>query len=312
MHNIFIDKRLISKKRYKNINENIIFEKFLDKSRKLVSNEDSLYVYLFKSSHDVKYKCSVETGFFSSCIHIDKNSLYDESIINTPYAQHIINSFEYEDDIFDLINKTGVGISKYKQPNNSIDWNGIVFASQNPTDRSVKSVTTPNDWYNKLKECAKYYGNLLLVKLHPWNATRGDAENKIRDICKPYKCIVDYFDHSCIKNCEHVVVGCSSFSIDCMLRGIPVKQLFRGYFHSCDAITFCNGDITKDIRTDIDVVKKGKQLTNFLANKYCFRIDCSYESWLDIIQSFYNERKNNNPFPLPQKHSYYAYLKGIL
>ena len=309
---ICVSSRLFSKSRYRflTLENNKDFEVHYDRRRRLEdSSEESYYVYLFQSSDRIKNSCSVETGFFSGCCHLDKHGLYHKSVLHEPEAQEEINSFEYDEDIYDLIIEKKVRGSKYRQPKKSIDWTGVVFASQNPNDRSVKAVTKKEIWYEKLEECARYYGKSLLVKLHPWNVKRDNAEEKIRRLCEPYGCTVGYFNHSCIENCEFCILGCSSFSVDCMLRGVPVKQLFKGYFHSCDAITFCDGDVTKPLRTDVDVIQKGKQLANFLAQRYCFRMDIPYEGWVSIIKAFYEKRNTREPFLLPQEHSYYSFLK---
>lgn len=305
---IKIDERLYGRSWYKNLDKSIGLDTFIDrKRRKINDNEDDFFIYLFQASDSVKYKCAAETGFFDGCMHIDKNNLYEKSIIHSPEAQEMIDGFEYDEDIMDLMDFSS---SKYKQPDEEIDWRGVVFASQNPNDRSVKSVTTPQTWWDKLKEACQYYGDQLLIKLHPWNAKKANAEEIIREMSKKYGCTCGYFNHSCIMKCEHVLLGCSSFSVDCMLRGVPVKQIFPGYFHSCKAITYCRDDLKMDIRSDCDVIEEGKKLANFLASHYCFRMDISQREWRKIIMSFYMDRQTNNPFPLPEEISYYSYLKS--
>ncbi len=309
---IYVDEKLYQRDRYPHLkapDEN--FKSFKDDSRTLSNyNSKKFFVYLFSPSIHNKYSCAVETGFFNLACHIDKVGLYNRSVLHSAKAQKIINEFEYEEDIFELMQTKSLEDSKYRQPHNDIEWNGVVFASQNPSDRSITQVSNTKVWYDKLRECAKYYGKNLLVKLHPWNKHKErKVENIIRSICKPFGCTVGYFNHTCITNCEFVIVGCSSFSIDCMMRKIPVKQLLPGYFHTCNAITYCEDDIRKDIRNDVDVIQSGLQLTNFLARRYCFRMDISYRGWQDIIYSFEANKKSNSLFPLPLEHSYYNYVK---
>jgi hypothetical protein len=308
---IYIQHRLIRRGRYKNITEENVagetgFSRFNENPKE--PDSDNFYLYFFRAKDTALRSGVVETGFFSSCIHIDKGGLYEKSILHDEDVLNEVRSFEYEQDILDLIREVGVLDTKFKQPDNSVKWGGVVFASQNPHDRSVGTVGGHKKWYQFLEESCKYYGKDLFIKFHHLNE-RKDQVDGIKQIADKYGCSYGFSDHTCIENCDHVVLGTSTFTVDCMLRGVPVKQGMLGYFDGVDAVTYCDGDPSIKIVDREERIKEGRQLGNFLAHRYCFRIDSSWQQWRNILNAF---NSSENKAPLPEENSYYSYLKGLV
>jgi hypothetical protein len=242
-----------------------------------------------------------ETGFFWDAMHIDTLGLYQFSSLNTICGRTEIDSFEPPCDSIGLINHAPLPKSKYRQPSDQSEWAGVVFACQNPTDRSIHSVASTQDWWRFYEDCCRYYGSRLFVKLHPWN--QGDTERRIREIGDASKCTVGRAGHRLIESCEHVVLFNSTFSVDCMVRGIPVKQGAPGYFYQTGAVTYCCGQPERELS---ETVAQGKRLVDFLVWRYCFTMDCTLDEWRDRLRAFASSR---NLFPLPIEGSYGAYLQ---
>lgn len=242
-----------------------------------------------------------ETGFFWDAMHIDTQGLYQFSSLNSAEGRREIESFVTPTSARELIEAAPLPKSKYRQPQEEVEWEGAVFACQNPTDRSVHSVASTEDWWRFYEACCRYYGAKLFVKLHPWN--RGEVEQRMRDVAGRCGCSIGCAGHRVIERCDHVVLFTSSFSVDCILRGIPVKQGAPGYFYQTGAVTYCAGDP----RTPIgDTAEPARQLVDFLVWKYCFSMDCTLEDWKARLQAFAHSRKL---FPLEEQQSYGAYLQ---
>ena len=242
-----------------------------------------------------------ETGFFWDAMHIDTIGLYQFSSLNTAEAFRLIHEYSPPESTIDLINSAPFPKSKYRQPLENIEWDGVVFASQNPSDRSIHSVASTEDWWRFYEDCCKYYGAKLFVKLHPWN--NNEVEDRIRSIARSFGCQVGKAGHSLIQNCEHVVLFNSTFAIDCMVRGVPVKQGAPGYFWQTGAVSYCHGDPTKTLN---DTKASALQLIDFLAWRYCFSMDCNLCEWKARLSNFAN---SHQLFPLDESQSYAAYLK---
>ena len=175
-----------------------------------------------------------------------------------------------------------------------------MFAAQNPKDRSVRAVSTTEEYWRFYEKACKYYGKSLLVKLHPWN--NNEVELAMRAISGKYECQCHKCGHGCLSKCDHVVLFNSSFAVDCMLRGVRVKQGYPGYFYKTDAVTYCSGDITLPLNDTRDA---GYTVANFLAWRYCFSMDISLDVWKDILRAFAHSQET---FPLKEHLSYAHYL----
>lgn len=242
-----------------------------------------------------------ETGFFWDAMHIDTQGLYQFSSLNSAAGVRAITEFAPPDSALALMKSAKLPDSKYRQPESDIEWEGVVFACQNPTDRSIHSVASTEDWWRFYEECCRYYGSKLFVKLHPWNCA--DVERRIREVANTFGCDVALAGHAVIKNCDHVVLFNSTFSIDCMVRGVRVKQGAPGYFYQTGAVTYCAGDPSVDLQ---ETRFQAQRLVEFLAWKYCFSMDCDLEAWRRRLLHF---AASSELFPLQEEDSYGAYLK---
>jgi len=241
-----------------------------------------------------------ETGFFWDAMHIDTQGLYQYCSLNTSEGLREILEFVPPRSARQLIQNSSLPNSKYRQPQDAPDWEGVVFACQNPSDRSIHSVASTEDWWRFLEDSCKYYGPKLYVKLHPWN--NGDVEARIREIATRYGCTAGKVGHGILDRCEHVVLFNSTFSVDCMLRQVPVKQGASGYFSSTGAVTHCHMDPKQKLS---DTSSRAEQLLDFLVWRYCFSMDCSLDVWKTRLRHFSESRKM---FPLLIDDSYGAYL----
>lgn len=243
-----------------------------------------------------------ETGFFWDAMHIDMRGLYQFSSLNTAAGYRELQEFVPPESGLNLIKTASLPQSKYRQPNDEQDWNGVVFACQNPEDRSIHSVASTEDWWRFFEACCRYYGSKLFVKLHPWN--RDHIESKIRSTAETYGCTVGRAGHQIIEKCEHVVLFNSTFAIDCMVRGVPVKQAAPGYFSGTGAVSMCDAEPRRPIQ---ETIEAGHRLIDFLVWKYCFSMDCTLKDWKRRLRTFAN---SHELFPLPVKESYGEYLRS--
>ena len=249
--------------------------------------------YPIDGAYNVLWGKNLETGFFWEAAHIDRG-LYGDSSFNK--AQGIDEVIKLDKpNVIDKLLSAKIP-SKYRQTNYDVDWHGVVLACQNPNDRSVLSVGTAKDWWNFYENACNYYGKNLFVKLHPWNS--GDIGERMCKIAKDNGCRAEKTNHSCIKNCEFVLVYNSSFVVDCFMRGIPVVQYTQGYFHNTPSVEFTNGKYPLSVKTDIEF---GKRLVNFLAYRYCFNYTMSVDKWVDMLRHYASSK---DIFPMKDEWSY--------
>jgi len=243
-----------------------------------------------------------ETGFFWDAMHIDTQGLYQFSSLNSSIGRSEIDRYSAPVSARELMAQSSLPQSKYRQPVEAKQWKGVVFASQNPEDRSVHSVASTDDWWRFYEESCRYYGSQLYVKLHPWN--QGATEQRLKEIAHQYQCEIGHAGHSILENCEHVILFTSSFSVDCMLRGVPVKQGAPGYFFQTGAVTYCANNPRVPL---LDTQAQASQLVDFLVWKYCFSMDCNQVEWENRLEMFANSR---HLFPMPESQSYGSYLNS--
>lgn len=244
-----------------------------------------------------------ETGFFWDAMHIDTQGLYQFSSLNSAEGRRAVESFTAPVSARELVKQAPLPKSKYSQPNDDTEWNGVVFACQNPSDRSVHSVASTKDWWRFYEACCRYYGTTLFVKLHPWN--NGDVEQQMRSIAAAHACQIGRVGHRIIESCDHVVLFSSSFSVDCMLRDVRVKQGAPGYFSQTGAVTYCAGNPRAPLT---DTTLAASQLADFLLWRYCFSMDCTLAWWRQLLLHFAHSR---HLFPLTEALSYGAYLQSL-
>ena len=240
----------------------------------------------------------METGFFHNAMFIDTIGAYQNASLNCTAGMREILDFVPPESFRDLYLRSDRIKSKYPQPNSNIEWDGVVFAAQNPADRSVHTVASTRDWYKFYEDCCKYYGKALLIKMHPWTPKGDKRYRRMADIANKYDCKYGHYNHSCIDNCEHVVTFSSSFAVDCFLRGVLVKQAVPGQFWSTGAVTYCGMDPSVGCNDTIDMAY---QLVEFIGWRYCFEAKKDTNWWKSIFRIF---AESNKVFPLPIELSY--------
>jgi hypothetical protein len=233
----------------------------------------------------------LETGFFWEAAHIDTMGLYANSSLNTAEAIREVEEF---------IPPSGLGHlpSKYRQTDNKVEWSGVVLACQNPTDRSIQSCGSPEDFYEFVKGACEYFGKELFLKLHPWNSTK-EVVDRLHGYAVNNGCEIAKTDHSVINNCEFVLVYNSTFAMDCFVRGVPVVQYAPGYWHKTPAVTYADGNFMGGM----DTVEWGRMLADFVVWRYCFDYTMPASDWVEMIKEY---RDSTKLFPLPIEYSYGA------
>ncbi len=256
----------------------------------------------YTPSQGAKYGI-METGFFNEGAFIDTIGNYHTSSLNSKAAFDLIADFDLgsrpsaKDIIFKLPKHQQ---SKYNADHaepgkKDMSWNKIVLAAQNPTDRSIQSVTTVNKYYEFIEACCKFYGSDLFVKLHPWNS--GDVYTKIVDIASKYHCQWGKTTMSIIEKCEFVISYNSTFAVDCILREIPYIQYGLGTFYNTFGIDYSNHTFP----LKANKIDNAINLVNFLIHKYSFKKTMPKNKFAEMIDHF---GTSNELFPMTDDFSY--------
>ena len=266
--------------------------------------ETDVYRIFWGSLNEPTAHASVlETGFFWKASHLDTVGLYQHSSLCTPQALKEIENFDADVSASEIVKKAPQ-TSKYKQGEDNhgvVEWDGVVLALQNPGDRSIRSVASPAQYYEFVENACKHYGSDLFIKLHPWNS--GEVGERLRAIAYKYGINAAKINHRIIEHCKFVLVFNSTFSVDCMLRNIPVAQYAPGYFYQNPAIKYTCYTFPNDIKTNLSF---GQKTCDFLMWKYCFDHLMPAEKWIKMFNHF---AKDRSMFPMPRELSY-AYNKS--
>jgi len=250
-------------------------------------------------------KCGIaETGFFWDAMHIDTVGSYQWSSLNTPEGICEIESFTPKKSALDIVLRGNLPTSKYSQgqypeykEKEVFSWDGVVLALQNPGDRSVRKVASPEEYMIFIEEACRYYGKKLFLKLHPWNT--GEIEEVLQKIANRYGCIAAKVDHRVIENCEFVLIFNSSFAVDCMIRSVRVAQYAPGTFWQTGAVKYTKYGFPFDICDS--TISRGHKLCDFLVWRYCFNMHMSVEMWVKMLREFSCSTKM---FPLSEEFCY--------
>lgn len=238
----------------------------------------------------------IETGFFWDGAHIDTHGLYKFSSFTLCDAQEQIDSFVAPKSASDIVRESGLPQSKYRQSSPITTWDGVVLAVQNPTDRSIKTGASPEDYYRFLEGACKHYGKHLFLKMHPWN--NNEIYVRIATIAKEHGCQFGKTDHTIIEKCKFVLVWNSSFAVDCFVRRVPVAQYAPGYFFQTKAVTYTNGEFPDDVN---DTTDAGSALADFIIWRYCFNHAMPVGRWIEMLELFAN---SNKLFPMTDDFCY--------
>ena len=263
-------------------------------------NEGDLNVFWGWITQPCAPSIAIECGFFWQASHLDTVGMYQQSSLCTPQAIREIEKFDAPVPAMDIL-KTLPQSSKYQQGEDpsmpEIHWDKIVLACQNPHDRSIRAVGTPDDYYKFFEGACKYYGgDNLFVKLHPWNS--GEVGEKLRKIARDNGVMAAKVNHRIIKDCEFVLMFNSTFAVDCMIRGVPVAQYAPSNLYQLPAIDYTNWKFPDKISTDIDF---GQKTCDFLMWRYCFDSFMPGERWIEMFKQV---AKSKEMFPLPEEFSY--------
>ena len=243
----------------------------------------------------------IEAGFFWQATHLDTIGLYQYSSLCTPQALREIENFDAPVPAKEIV-EVQKHKSKFPQgedpdiKNQDIYWNKVVLALQNPYDRSIRVIASPEDYFKFIDDACKFYGDNLFIKLHPWNS--GEVGDRIRKIACDNGVQAAKIGHRIIKDCEFVLVFNSGFSTDCMIRDVPVAQYAPGYFYQNPAVQYTEYTFPTKVKTNIDF---GQKTCDFLVWRYCFDHTMPAEKW---IQMFEQVAKNKKMFPLSREFSY--------
>lgn len=239
----------------------------------------------------------IESGFFYKGYHFDTLGIYQYSSLNTPQGNKEIADFDAPAEARDIISSQTIKSKYHQSPNTDYDdFKGIVLALQNPTDRSIRSISSPEKYYEFVENACAYYGSQLFLKLHPWN--RNEIEQRFRNIAIKYGCAIDHTDHGVIENCEFVLVFNSTFTVDCMLRGVPVAMFVPGYFYQNPAVKYTAYRFPKSVGTDIEF---GFKTCDFLIWQYCFNVQMPTGKWVQMFEHFAD---SPDMFPMREEFCY--------
>lgn len=237
----------------------------------------------------------LESGFLWDGMHWDTVGLYQYSSLNTPEALQRVNHFRPQVSAKELIKSLDVPPSKFRQPDEQIEWDGIVLALQNPTDRSIMMGAHERDYFAFVHAACKKYGKRLFLKLHPWN--RNEKADVFRDIANEYGCGVGHVDHSVLDKAEFCLLYNSTFAFDCFVRGVPVVQYAPGYFWQTGAVFYTERQLP-DTRPAhwIDMIGTGHKLADFCVWNYMIHCKMSSEEWVQWLKHIYDNR--DKVFPI--------------
>lgn len=228
----------------------------------------------------------MESGFFWDAAHIDTLGMYALSSLNTDEGYNIIRKHTLR-PLPDLK-------SKYAQTNNTIVWEGVVLACQNPADRSILSVGTERDYWSFLEGACEKYKKDLFIKLHPWN--NGIVLEKIKNIANKHGCRAEKCNFSVLDKCKFVLAYNSTFLVDCMVRGVKsaafVPSAFSRYTH------FTNGTYPNTVPCNKELATL---FVNFLAYRYCFNHTMTAEKTIALFEHY---SKSPCLFPMTDEYCY--------
>lgn len=242
----------------------------------------------------------IESGFFNEGYFIDTVGGSQFCSLNTSDGYNRVKNFKLlnrksaHEIIFSL---PPIRRSKFNAEHGNIkDTNcEVILALQNPSDRSIMSVTNKKMYYQFVEDCCKFYGKNLFVKMHPWN--NGEILERFVAISEKYGCSYGKAPIDIIKKCNFVISYNSTMAIDCLLRSVPYVQYGMGTFFNAYGIIFSNHSFP----TSASLVSDHHQLCDFLIHSYCYYKGMSKEKFADMINHFIS---SNDMFPMIDEFSY--------
>jgi len=250
----------------------------------------------------------METGFFHNASFIDTVGNYQTISLNTAAGYKAVADFDLEDkkSARELIQSLPAHQqSKYNATYNESEiasWTGPVLILQNPTDRSILSVTSTKKYLEFVRDCCKFYGDKLFVKFHPWNS--GEIYAELEAIVKQYGCKYGKARLSIIDNAEFCVSFNSTFAVDALLKGVPYVQYAPGTFYNAYGIIYSKEEFV----TNVQPIEDAHRLCDFLIHKFCFKKDMDRQKFANMIRHY---AKSKELFPMTDEYSYAANIAVV-
>lgn len=267
-------------------------------------NKDNLCVFYWGDkplSYEYGYKYYViESGFFNNAQFIDSLGGSQFCSLNTDFGNKAVKSFSLnnrkpaKEIIFNLPPNQRSKFNPVNGEVKAID-SEVVLALQNPSDRSIMSVTNKKTYFDFVENCCKFYGKSLFVKMHPWN--NGEVFDKFKTIAEKYGCSYGKANMDVIKSVNFVIAYNSTIAIDCLIRDVPYVQFGTGTFFNAPGIIFSNHTFP----TKITPVDCGHQLCDFLIHKYCYNKMMDKLKFADMVKYY---ATSNEMFPMKDEFSY--------
>lgn len=257
-----------------------------------------------QANYGAKYGV-METGFFHNASFIDTVGNYQSLSLNTSMGFHAVAEFELGDRLSAkeiVFNAPVHKQSKYNAEYNETDideWTGPVLILQNPTDRSIMSVTSKEKYLQFIKDACRFYGKHLFVKFHPWNS--GENFKLMEDIVKPFGCKYGKAKMSIINNAEFCIAYNSTFAVDAVLRDVPYVQYGMGTFFNSYGIIYTEGEFPSSVQPVLDAYR----LADFLIHKFCFNKSMDKYKFAKMLQHY---AYDNSMFPMTDEFSYASNL----
>lgn len=250
-------------------------------------------------------KCNtLESGFFFKSMHFDTMGLFPYSSLNSYQGVIGVDEYTPPHSVLDDLYKHQVLLSKYRQKGEDIQWNGVVLALQLPADKSILSIAPQEDYFRFVEGACKYYGRHLYLKLHPYSKEK--EIKRFTEYARAYGSRIGIAQHSILDHCKFAISWNSTFSIDCMLRGVKTAQFARGDWWQQKVTNFTNYTYPDDVPDKRDL---GFRFCEFLAWKYCFTYCLEVPTICEIVEHFSH---STDLFPLPEKWSYAANIDCVL
>jgi hypothetical protein len=221
-----------------------------------------------------------ETGFFDGASHIDRIGLYLDSSINYRANQKEIKEFKAPRSAQEIVQESGWK-SKYDQVEIPVRWEGVVLAAQVPFDRSVRAVSTTDEYYDFVRAACKYYGRHLFLKLHPKQDP--GSQHKMMDLAREHNCKCSHADMSVLDHCKFLLVHCSTMAMDAFIRGVPVVQYAAGYWTETGAVLYTDGEFAD---APGETVEMGHKVADWCMWRYCFSHRQPIERWWDMLRLY--------------------------
>lgn len=265
--------------------------------------QDNYVIYWGNKAYDVEYGSRygvMETGFFNEAAFIDTVGNYQHSSLNSKEGYVAVEEFDLNNRpsareiIFNLPSHKQ---SKYNAEHGT-DENyefEVVLALQNPSDRSILSVSSTKKYFEFVEQCCKYYGKSLFVKMHPWNT--GDKYDVLAKLVDKYGCNYGKSPMSIINRADFVISYNSTIAIDCLLRDVPYVQYAMGTFYNAYGIIFSRYTFPHKITR----IENASKLCDFLIHRYCFHKKMDPIQFKNMLIHY---STSNKMFPMIDEFSY--------